>query len=249
MLLLHYFLYVKVSECSAAEKWERTVQSAVTTLLGIEAAEWTQTLVVDIISSNRTSVVDLMSPYTHLPENRRRIMEWAEKVGVSVDMNFSGSGAGGGDADSNADNRYYVMADKYFAAHPKEAIERGHYDRERGIMSVDEREYTGISVQILYMDKLLEEDNNSGINCDSVLKQAMRDNHKPSNQKASFTNATSSGIKKHVIVNIDYAFGEQAEHVLWSLLNLFSLSVRSVNVMGKVSFVPLFIIYLISSNL
>ena len=38
---------------------------------------------------------------------------------------------------------------------------------------------------------------------------------------------------KRLIVNIDYAFGKQAEHILGCLLLLFGNNVRSINVMGK----------------
>lgn len=213
------------------------MQAAVTTLVGIEAVDWSASLVVDIISSNRTSVVDLLSPYTHLPVNRQRILRWAETEGLCVQMSggaTSGSGAeseADTDNEADADNRYYVLADKYFVAHPDEAIARSAYDRKRGIMAVEELEYTGISVQIVCMDQLLKGEE-GGFHCDSVLRHAVNDKNSPS---GAYADDIFQEKKRHVIVNIDYAFGEQAEHVLWSLLNLFSLSVRSVNVMGKVS--------------
>lgn len=42
----------------------------------------------------------------------------------------------------------------------------------------------------------------------------------------------SSGPRKF-IVNIDYAFGEQAEEIIHNLITLFSRQIRSVNVLGK----------------
>lgn len=78
-------------------------------------------------------------------------------------------------------------------------------------------------MQLLFIDKLLSQDYEN-LRIDQFLKETIQ---------AEASSSSSSSKRKHVIVNIDYAFGEQAEHVLWSLLNLFSFSVRSVNVMGK----------------
>jgi len=214
---------VEVSECTAAEKWEQKVENAAMALTGVRVSEWDSSLAVDIISSNRISVMDLLSPFLHDPEVRRRIMTWAEQKGLDLLTS-----EGGGESSDELDNAYYVAADKYFEAHPEELKVRREYESKHGIAFVDELEYTGISVQILFMDRLLS----SVVSCDSVLKQSLDRHHKlfpPDNCEAH----SPRQRKKHVIVNIDYAFGEQAEHVLWSLLNLFSLSVRSVNVMGK----------------
>lgn len=212
---------MEVSECTAAEKWEHKVQAAVTTLTGMHPAEWPTTLDVDIISSNRTSVVDLLSPFLHNEETKRRVMDWATVDGPDgkVKTNFALPPSEG-----DAENAYYVTAEQYFDAHPQELRHRRVYDSDKGIIYVDELEFTGISVQIIFLDMLFAQDDGD-VNCDSALVQSMRENH--------LANNTSVDRKHHVIVNVDYAFGEQAEHVLWSLLNLFSLSVRSVNVMGK----------------
>jgi len=45
--------------------------------------------------------------------------------------------------------------------------------------------------------------------------------------------AASGGDGKNIIVNIDYAFGEQAEHVIRNLLMLFGKNLASVNFLGK----------------
>ena len=38
---------------------------------------------------------------------------------------------------------------------------------------------------------------------------------------------------KALIINIDYAFGQQAEEILSNLIKLFSDNLASVNVLGK----------------
>jgi len=41
------------------------------------------------------------------------------------------------------------------------------------------------------------------------------------------------GLKRTYIVNIDYAFGEQAEHIIHQLILLFGRNIKSVNFLGK----------------
>ena len=38
---------------------------------------------------------------------------------------------------------------------------------------------------------------------------------------------------KHLIINIDYAFGQQAEHIVRALISLFHRNIKSLNIMGK----------------
>ncbi|MEC7987148.1 MAG: cyclic nucleotide-binding domain-containing protein [Myxococcota bacterium] len=46
-------------------------------------------------------------------------------------------------------------------------------------------------------------------------------------------NLTLSDSSKHLIVNIDYAFGQQAEDIIGCLILLFHHKIRSIHVMGK----------------
>jgi len=41
------------------------------------------------------------------------------------------------------------------------------------------------------------------------------------------------GSRRKFLINIDYAFGEQAEEIIYNLISLFSRHIRSVNVLGK----------------
>jgi hypothetical protein len=40
-------------------------------------------------------------------------------------------------------------------------------------------------------------------------------------------------LKRRLLVNIDYAFGKQAEDIIGALILIFGKNIRSVNVLGK----------------
>lgn len=102
----------------------------------------------------------------------------------------------------------YAIARDYFVAHPHAAAESQAAEVEQGIHRLRETASTGIQVQLVDMDRVCR----SAVDPDVVASRAGRPG---------------------LVVNIDYAFGEQAEHILRSLLLLFGRNVRSVNLLGK----------------
>ena len=103
-------------------------------------------------------------------------------------------------------DRTIALTRPYLAAHPHAAKERAERDRHPGVRVIGESAFTGIAVQVFDTSALPSE------GMDPSLPQPGR---------------------RSVIVNIDYAFGQQAEPILSSLMYLFGSSIRSINVLGK----------------
>jgi CRP-like cAMP-binding protein len=109
---------------------------------------------------------------------------------------------------SNPQDRLYALGRRYIAAHPEAAAELDRMERESGVTRIREVALTGIEVKLIDMSKL------RGRAYDPGLPAA---------------GPELSGL----IVNIDYAFGQQAEDILGNLVTLFARNLRSVNVLGK----------------
>jgi hypothetical protein len=102
----------------------------------------------------------------------------------------------------------YAIARDFFLAHPDAAAAAEEAEVAQGIHRLRETASTGIQVQLADMERV----------CHSAV-----------DSDVAGTGVGSPGL----IVNIDYAFGAQAEHILRSLLLLFGRNVRSVNLLGK----------------
>ncbi len=113
---------------------------------------------------------------------------------------------------NNSMDMVYAVARDYFAANPSAISEVKSREADRGIVAVPKTLATGIEVQIIDMKKAFAEGIDERID-----------------ERISAERSPARGI----IVNIDYAFGQQAETVLRSLLLLFHRNVKSVNFLGK----------------
>lgn len=102
----------------------------------------------------------------------------------------------------------YALARDYLEAHPDLKVERAVAEREAGILSLEWTAFTGIAVQLIDTGRVAWGATDPGI----------------PNEAAS---------RPSLIVNIDYAFGEQAEHIIANLASLFGRNLASVNVLGK----------------
>lgn len=102
----------------------------------------------------------------------------------------------------------YATAARFFAANPDEERIRAEQDRAAGRIHIAQSAFTGIEV-------------------DLIDARALRDD------------ATDADVKIRrpsrptLVVNVDYAFGEQADEILSALVFLFGRRIRSVNVLGK----------------
>jgi hypothetical protein len=107
----------------------------------------------------------------------------------------------------------YALARPYLDAHAEARTELAESEKECGIVRLPETVTTGIQVQLIDVERVCE--------------------------SAQILGAADPGVRTDrcgapsLIVNIDYAFGEQAEEIMRSLLLLFGRNVRSINVLGK----------------
>lgn len=105
----------------------------------------------------------------------------------------------------------YAVARDFFVAHPDAAEDARRTAAGVGHHALSQTVSTGIQVQLIDLARLV---------------------HTPVDPGVSPLPAESSAADD-LIVNIDYAFGEQAEYVIRSLLTLYGENIRSVNFLGK----------------
>ncbi len=111
------------------------------------------------------------------------------------------------DWDSPSDCFYAVLRD-YLAEHPDAKKDIKRDEEAHGIAGLTETASTGIQVQLIDLSKL------AGADIDPDLP--------------------SFGAERNdLIVNIDYAFGEQAQYIINNLLLLFGANLASVSFLGK----------------
>ncbi|MBN2511050.1 MAG: cyclic nucleotide-binding domain-containing protein, partial [Spirochaetales bacterium] len=101
----------------------------------------------------------------------------------------------------------YALGPEYFAAH-NGVRAKDSAEIEYGVYRLSRTASTGIQVQLIDSAKLDYGHMDAGIG------------------------AAKHG-KRKLIVNIDYAFGQQAEDIIQNLILLFGRNIKSINVMGK----------------
>jgi CRP-like cAMP-binding protein len=101
----------------------------------------------------------------------------------------------------------YSLARQFFQKHPEKAKERNHQDGSSGMLRLKETAFTGIEVQ-LFDTKVLQ---------NKRIDQSIK----------------TMPTRRSLLVNIDFAFGQQAEEIIANLLMLFGRKIKSVNVLGK----------------
>jgi hypothetical protein len=213
---------------SEHQRWISDVRRATVDLIGDFDSEETDpddTLVVDIISSNTHSVLNCLSPYLH--EHAEEILAWAAvKLPYLSDVPFT-----------NHNDRLYAVAHRFFASFPDKAAERTRVELEHGIVSILQSEFTGIGFQLIDLVRLRAM-NQAGMYDNTLLNPPV----KRSSASTSSSDPSSSDPNpkhkkeskhRHLLVNIDFAFGEQAYHVIQSLILLFGKCIASINIMGK----------------
>ncbi|MEI6385328.1 MAG: cyclic nucleotide-binding domain-containing protein [Spirochaetota bacterium] len=102
----------------------------------------------------------------------------------------------------------YSLARLWLAAFPDMQAEVRAAEARNGIIRLPERVTTGIQVQLIRCEGVCDRGIDPGI-------------------------AIGACAESSFIVNIDYAFGEQAEEIMRSLLLLFGKNVRTINIIGK----------------
>ena len=100
----------------------------------------------------------------------------------------------------------YAIARDYFRAHPEQLQAKADSDLACGIVRLKSTAFTGVEAQLIDIAKLTNHAIDPGV-------------------------AAPTG--EMLIINIDYAFGQQAEHLVANLLALFGNHIKSINVLGK----------------
>ena len=108
-------------------------------------------------------------------------------------------------------NRYDLvcaLARDYVETNADLKAARAEAEREAGILSLEWTAFTGIAVQLIDTARVAWGDTDPGI-------------------------PNAAPTRPSLIVNIDYAFGEQADPIIANLTSLFGRNLSSVNVLGK----------------
>jgi len=105
------------------------------------------------------------------------------------------------------DDQLYQAARAWFSAHPEQAEKRVQEDRAAGILRLADVSGTGIEASLIDANRI-----------QGPLDRAL---------------PMPSLDRRTLIVNIDYAYGQQAELVMRSLILLFGKRIRSISVFGK----------------
>lgn len=107
----------------------------------------------------------------------------------------------------NPCDRLYAAARGFFQAFPEEARLRDEAERAHGLVTLSSQGLTGIQVDLIDPARL-----------------------HPKHRDPALRGFPGG---RRLIVNIDYAFGRQAEDIMGYLILLFGRAIRSVNVLGK----------------
>lgn len=188
-------IYVKRSAnrytMTASELWLNQIRDALDELM--PEHQKSDDLEVHIVSSNTHSVANCLS--TWIREHTEEILTWAEEHSPEcLEL-------------SHPENRLYVAARQWQKAYPKAAADRAARDRNAGIYSLDDTQFTGIEVNLIDLAQV----------GDQIDQDVPAINNSP----------------PKLIVNIDYAYGQQAESIIRNLILLFGNRIRSISVFGK----------------
>ena len=109
---------------------------------------------------------------------------------------------------SNALDQVYALTRDYLIAHPEKADRHLEFEQMCGISRLHQTAYTGIQAQLIDTQQLCQFPIDPGL--PPVPKE-----------------------ERALMLNIDYAFGEQAREIIRTLLALFARNLASINVLGK----------------
>jgi len=187
------------------ELWTQQLAAACRELLGADPSDLDPDYPVHIVSSNTHSVTNCLNAW--YTDNREAIVRWGAETAHPLAL------ASWRDPFDLA----YGLARDFFLAHPDASIAVRQAERDQGILRLKETASTGIQVQLMETGSVCEGAIDPGIL--SAGSDSCRESESPAQES--------------LIVNIDYAFGQQAENILLNLLLLFGANVRSVRLLGK----------------
>ena len=219
-----------------SEMWLSQIGDASKKLTGYSPAELPENIKVHIISSNTHSVLNCLNP--DLPESIDTILEWGRETDhpafsedwenkfdllyaiiKDYEPDEEEEDAFINEAEQKSDAESFSAVKDDLSGPEESRKERGRVSERRknrnksrkiddGIITLDRTASTGIKVQLFSLKKLKEK------KLDPYLEPI------PSETES-------------IILNIDYAFGEQAGEIMRNLLLLFGSNIGSINILGK----------------
>lgn len=225
MIAMHENIQVRsdfsASYIEASDRWAEHICRAVIELLQTHNGDSEREICVStdltthIISSNTTSVRNLLSPY--IRKNAAAIHEWGIEAHPEIE-NEEGL---------SKSDKLCALCTAYMRSHPQARQEQDEYDASC-IKTLRHTELTGIQVELIDIDSLCEAYIEHDIEADPYLATFIG---KGDSRMKDVGNKTPK--RRRLLVNIDYAFGKQAEQLISALCLLFGESIASVGVMGK----------------
>lgn len=162
-------------------------------------------LEVHIISSNTHGVANCLSP--RLGRSGADVLAWGRANRAALCGDPTTERAWGGTWACRED-LLYVLARDWFAQHPEQRRQADEEALAAGHHRLTATAYTGIEVDLFDLRRI------EPALCDPGIR-------------------ARRAARPTILVNVDFAFGQQAEEILSTLLLLFGKRVRSVNVLGK----------------
>jgi hypothetical protein len=153
---------------------------------------------------NQELEVHIISSNTHSVTNC--LSPWLHEQMESI-LNWADQAVPASLTLANPADRLYLASRAWANAHPDEAARRLEVDRVYGIHLLDDATFTGIEVSLIDANRL-------GSKVDPAI-------------------GTEPLARRTLIVNIDYAYGQQAELIMRSLILLFGQRIRSISIFGK----------------
>lgn len=222
MIAMHENIQVLVdfseTYVEASDRWAEHIRKAVVEFLQQHNGDADKDtcvstdLTTHIISSNTTSVRILLSPY--IRKHAATIHEWGIEAHPEIESD---------DALSESD-KLCALSTAYLQAHPHARQEQDEFD-SCCITTLRHTELTGIQVELIDLDSLCEAYARHNVKADSYLASVVDSDRN--------LRGADSPKRRRLLVNIDYAFGAQAEQLISALCLLFGESIASVAVMGK----------------
>lgn len=203
------------SYVEASDRWAEHIRRAVVDLLRRQNGDSEKEICVStdltthIISSNTTSVRNLLSPY--IRKYAAVIHDWGVETHPEIEN----------DEGLSESDKLCALFNAYMRAHPHARQEQEDFD-SCCVKTLRHTELTGIQVELIDIDSLCEAYVEHDIKADPYLATYIGRN-----------DGTGMSERRRVLVNIDYAFGKQAEQLISSLCLLFGESIASCGVMGK----------------
>lgn len=185
-------------------QWALTLRRVVLQAMGLsESSPLPDNITIDILSSNTHSTKNLLCSFTR--RKKDAILEWASQNRKDVLKSRNQW--------FNEDDMLYYLQSQMLAVDPALRNEYKTQLRASGFVVIEDTSMTGLQVDVIHTQKL------DPLMVDpllvDVVKGLPRDN------------------PGHFILNMDFAFGAQADGITRALILTFAHRIQSLNVVGK----------------